>query len=78
MRITENPTVNNYNYGITMGGLLQVALIVLKLLNVIDWNWGWVLAPLWIPWLIIVASIIIVLIVIYVQEMIDNRKKHKK
>lgn len=33
--------------GITTMGLLQVALIVLKLCSVIDWSWWWVLAPLW-------------------------------
>ena len=28
-------------------GMLQVALIVLRLCDVIDWHWWWVLAPLW-------------------------------
>ena len=35
------------NGGISMGGLLQVAFIVLKLCKVIDWSWWWVLAPTW-------------------------------
>jgi fatty acid desaturase len=35
--------------GITFTGLLQVAFIVLKLCNVINWSWWWVLAPTWIP-----------------------------
>jgi len=33
-------------------GFLEVLLlvfIVLKLINVIDWSWWWVLSPLWIP-----------------------------
>lgn len=33
--------------------LLAIALIVLKLCNVITWSWLWVLAPLWIPFAII-------------------------
>lgn len=28
--------------------LLGLAFIVLKLIEEIDWSWGWVLAPLWI------------------------------
>lgn len=42
--------------------LLTIAFIVLKLCNVINWSWVWVLAPLWIPfaiWLIVVLGILI-------------------
>lgn len=28
-------------------GLLAIVFIVLKLVGTIDWNWIWVLAPLW-------------------------------
>ena len=35
--------------GIGFTGLLQIAFIVLKLCNVINWSWWWVLAPIWIP-----------------------------
>lgn len=34
--------------GIGFTGLLTIAFIVLKLLNVIDWGWWWVLSPLWV------------------------------
>lgn len=34
--------------GIGFTGLLTIAFIVLKLLDVIDWSWWWVLSPLWI------------------------------
>lgn len=30
-------------------GLLGVAFVVLKLTDVIDWSWWWVLAPFWVP-----------------------------
>jgi len=36
------------NSGIGFVGLLTVAFIVLKLCDVIDWSWWWVLAPIWI------------------------------
>lgn len=40
--------------GISFMGLLTIVFIVLKLLNVINWSWIWVLSPLWIgPCLVI-------------------------
>lgn len=39
--------------------LLLVAFIVLKLCNVINWSWWWVLSPIWIP----IALVIILLII---------------
>ena len=44
--MTNNNTQSTGGIGVV--GLLQVAFIVLKLCNVIDWSWWWVLAPLWI------------------------------
>lgn len=35
--------------GIGFLGLLTLIFITLKLTNVINWSWWWVLAPLWIP-----------------------------
>jgi fatty acid desaturase len=42
--------------GISFCGALTILFIALKLLGEIDWNWFWVLSPLWIPygiWLIL-------------------------
>lgn len=36
-------------------GLLALLFIALKLCGVIDWPWGWVLAPLWAPWALVAA-----------------------
>lgn len=33
--------------GIGFTGLLTIAFIVLKLCNVINWDWVWVLSPIW-------------------------------
>lgn len=35
--------------GMSLAGVLLVVFIVLKLCEVIDWSWVWVLSPLWIP-----------------------------
>lgn len=55
--------------GIGFCGLLTVAFIVLKLTDVINWSWLWVLAPIWIPTAITLAIIVIVLVVILVREL---------
>ncbi len=33
--------------GVSVIGLLGVAFVVLKLTEVVDWSWWWVLAPFW-------------------------------
>ena len=41
--------------GVGFLGLLAVLFIGLKLTGVIAWSWGWVLSPLWIPWVIVLG-----------------------
>ena len=49
---------NNSSAGIGFCGLLTIVFIVLKLCKVIAWSWLWVLSPLWIPTLIVIAVMI--------------------
>ena len=47
--------------------LVTALFFVLKLANIIDWNWIWIFAPLWIPLIIIAfymlfASIVIMIV----------------
>lgn len=55
-------------YGPSTLGLLGVAFIILKLLNVIKWSWVWVLAPLWIPFAIIGVILVILGILIVIAK----------
>lgn len=50
--------MDNSSGGVGICGLLTVAFVVLKLCKVITWSWIWVLAPLWIPTLIIIVLLI--------------------
>ena len=50
--------------GIGFSCLLTIAFIVLKLTNYIDWNWWWVLCPLWIGVAIVIAVLLILGIVV--------------
>ena len=48
--------------GIGFAGLLQIAFIVLKLLNKITWRWIWVLAPTWISIILFILIVVIIAI----------------
>lgn len=54
---------NNQGGGVGFCGLLAIVFITLKLLGVIAWSWWWVLAPIWIPFALVFAFLIVVLIV---------------
>lgn len=43
--------------GIGFTGLLTVAFIVLKLTGHITWSWLWVLSPLWIGLVVVLAIV---------------------
>lgn len=49
--------------GISFLGALALLFIGLKLGNVIDWPWIWVLSPLWIPVALLVAIFLLIIIV---------------
>lgn len=58
--------------GVGFCGLLAVAFIVLKLCDVIDWSWLWVLAPIWIPIAIALIVVLIILIIAGIGYLADN------
>jgi hypothetical protein len=55
--MSENVKVNNSG-GIGFAGLLTIVFITLKLTNYIDWSWWWVLAPLWIPIVLVILILL--------------------
>lgn len=40
-------------------GVLTLIFVVLKLCNVIDWSWWWVLCPIWISFTLLFLFVII-------------------
>ncbi len=54
--------------GIGFSGLLVILFIALKLTGYITWSWLWVLAPIWITFVMIVFVIIIAGIVIIANK----------
>lgn len=52
--------------------ILFFVFLILKLCGVIDWPWVWILAPLWIP-LVLVILLFIVLGIIYLHFRVKDR-----
>ena len=48
--------------GLGIVSALTIVFIVLKLLGVIKWSWIWVLSPIWISAVIVVAVFSVILI----------------
>lgn len=48
--------------GLGIVSVLTIIFVVLKLLGVIKWSWIWVLSPIWISAVIVVAVFSVILI----------------
>ncbi len=70
--------MNNKNetryVGIGTTGLLLVAFVVLRLCNIINWSWVWVLSPLWVP----IALALVVTGILVVCALIANEFDKKR
>lgn len=59
MNDRKRTTVNG---GVGFVGLLTIVFIVLKLLGVISWSWAWVLSPIWIDAILVIALLCVLII----------------
>ena len=66
------------NTGSTSLSLMSVLLtifVVLKLTDNIDWNWWWVLSPIWIPFALIVGGVSILIVSMIIYYSFKNSSK---
>ena len=56
---------NSSKSGVSIVGVVQIVFIVLKLCNLIDWSWFWVLSP-------IMFSIILAILLIIILSILKN------
>ena len=57
--------------GIGFFGLLGIVFITLKLCGVIDWEWWLVLAPIWVP-------VLVVFVVVFIITLVDAVRGGKR
>jgi hypothetical protein len=53
-------TSKTYNIGFL--NTLTIVFVVLKLCKVITWSWWWILAPTWMPWIILGTILFLVFV----------------
>ena len=58
--MSNETSAKTYVCGLNFCSLLTIVFITLKLINVIDWSWWWVLGPLWIPSATVISIIFII------------------
>ena len=58
--------------GLSIGTVIQVVLIILKLTNLIDWSWYVVLIPLWISAGVLIIEVILAIIVLRKKKNNEN------
>jgi len=63
---------NLNNSSINFCGALTIAFIVLKLTNVINWSWLWVLSPLWISVLLVATLCIAIAFAKLIEDKIQD------
>ena len=65
---------NSNNNGMSTSTVLTLIFVTLKLCNVIDWSWWWILSPVWIT----SGIAILALAVIALWEMSDAKEKARR
>ena len=67
--MSDNTRSNNGGIGFV--GLLTIVFITLKLTGYINWSWVWVLAPLWISFIVFLIVLFIGILIIAIIGVKD-------
>ena len=66
----KNSEVSNSSaVSFPMASILTIVFVVLKLTHTIDWSWWWVLSPIWISALFVVAVLVVVFLIVLAIEL---------
>ena len=76
MSLKDRETVEVTHNGIGFGGLLTILFIGLKLTGQIDWDWLWVLSPIWLPFSIVIGIIFIAGVCIFLYGFLEVFYNH--
>jgi len=68
--MSSNKSTASSSGGIGFVGLLTIAFIILKVTGFINWDWIWVLSPLWISFIL---AVIFIAIVVAIAVFLDSR-----
>jgi MFS family permease len=65
----------NCGHSMSIGTVLGIVFIVLKLIGLIEWSWVWVLAPFWIGAIITILALVVGLIASLIGYAVINKTK---
>lgn len=57
---TSQQVVQRAGQGFPIFGILTIIFVVGKILGYLAWSWVWVLAPLWIPYAVFAALMLLI------------------
>jgi hypothetical protein len=61
--------------GLGLGGALTVLFVGLKLADVIDWSWWWVLSPIWIS---VGLALLVIAVTLGFLAWIETREREAR
>lgn len=50
-------------------GVVQFVLFLLKAINVLNWDWLWILSPLWVPYALFVIGGTLLIIYLFIENL---------
>jgi membrane protein YdbS with pleckstrin-like domain len=65
---------DNNRSGVSLGTVLFLIFLVLKLTNVIDWSWWWVTSPLWISVVIYIILVFLAGFTVGIYKSLNKRR----
>ncbi len=71
-------TETKYVASFPFAGMLALVFITLKLTGHIDWSWWWVLSPIWIPFVIAGAVVVVILACALGATIYESFKRGRK
>lgn len=59
-------------------GLLTITFVVLKATGYLNWSWWWVFAPIWLPFAVVLAIVLVGLGVLGLLELLDRHRARQR
>lgn len=62
----------------SLGFVLFLVFMILKLVGVIDWSWFYVTLPLWIPTAFYIFVVVVILIVCVIIDKVEDKQIRRR
>ena len=52
----------------------QISLLIIKALKIVDLDWFWVIAPIWVPYVLLIGSLSIAIVYVTAYNVWKGRR----